>query len=246
MSERELKVFAGVKELNDFAANEFAGLAREAIQARGRFTVALSGGSTPKKLYALLASDKFGTQIEWHKIHFFFGDERFVAPDSEESNYRMANESLFSRIKIPAANIHRFPTEKGDARTTAESAAKALGEIFNLQENEFPRFDLILLGIGADGHTASLFPETDALQETQKIIVENYVSKFQAFRLTFTFPTINNARNIIFLIAGEDKAEILKEILENKSKNFPAQFVEPINGKLQFLVDEKAASLLKN
>ena len=266
MNEPEVEVFATVDELNEFAANEFARLADESIRARGRFAVALSGGSTPKKLYSLLA-ENFQSRIDWRKTHFFFGDERLVASDSEESNFRMANEALFSKIKVPKKNIHRYSTEKAvefmndnyrgcgfgrlifigrQTMLTAERMEKEIRRVFDLKENEFPRFDLILLGMGADGHTASLFPETDALEETTRLVVANRVVKLETFRLTFTVPTINNARSIIFLIAGADKAEALREVLkgERNPQKFPAQFIRSENGKLLFLTDEKAARLL--
>ncbi|MGI9034834.1 MAG: 6-phosphogluconolactonase [Pyrinomonadaceae bacterium] len=243
---REIKIFSSVEDLNEFAAHEFVRLSDDAIGARGIFTVALSGGSTPKKLNALLASDKFRSQIEWRKIYFFFGDERNVPPDSDESNFRMANESLFSKLEIPAENIHRFLTETNDARAAAEKMQSEIKTFFNLEENEFPRFDLIFLGMGADGHTASLFPETAALNENKKIVVENYVEKFETFRLTFTFPTINNARNVIFLVAGADKAEAARAVLKgaDNPQKFPSQKVNPENGKLLFLLDEQAARLI--
>lgn len=244
MSEREIKVFSSVAELNEFAAAKFADLSREAIRQRGAFTVALSGGSTPKKLNALLSSDAFRSKIEWRKIQFFFGDERNVPSDSEESNFRMASETLFSKLEIPAENIHRFPTETGDAKTAAEKMQREIQNFFNLADGEFPRFDLIFLGMGADAHTASLFPATAALKEDKRIAVENYVPQFDTFRLTLTFPVINNARNVIFLVAGADKAEAVREVLKGKdnAEKFPAQKVQPENGKLLFLADKKAAA----
>jgi 6-phosphogluconolactonase len=244
---REIKIFASIEELNEFAAHEFVRLSRESIEKRGQFTVALSGGSTPKKLNSLLASEKFRSQIEWQKIHFFFGDERHVAPEDEESNYRMANETLFSKLEIPAVNIHRFWTETGDVKIIAEKMEGDVRDFFNLSANEFPRFDLIFLGMGNDGHTASLFPGTAALDEERRIVIENYVPKFKTFRLTFTYPSINSARNVIFLIAGEDKAEALHEVLEGEFnyEKFPSQKIQPENGKLMFLVDEKAAANLR-
>lgn len=243
MSEREIKVFESVEELNEFAAERFVELSREAIRERGVFTVALSGGSTPKKLNALLTSDAYRSKIEWSKIHFFFGDERNVLPDSDESNYRMANETLFSKLQIPAENVHRFLTETGNAKTIAEQMQNEIKGFFKLADGEFPRFDLIFLGMGADGHTASLFPETEALDEKEKIVVENYVEKFNTFRLTFTYPAINNARNIIFLVAGEDKAEALREVLHGapNPQKFPSQGIIPTDGSIECLVDEKAA-----
>ena len=246
MSAREIKIFASVDELNEFAANEFARICQKSIAARGQFTVALSGGSTPKKLNVLLASDAFRSKIEWQKVHFFFGDERFVAPASDESNFRMANETLFSKLEIPKENVHRFLTETGEAKSVAEKMENEIRAFFNLEKNELPRFDLIFLGMGDDGHTASLFPETAALNEKEKIAAENYVPKFETFRLTFTYPAINNARNIIFLVAGEDKAAALREVLEGdfNYEKFPSQKIIPENGKLLFLADEKAAANL--
>lgn len=234
---REIKRFGNLQELNNFAAEKFIEIANDAIEKRGQFTVALSGGSTPKKLYALLAEEPFLSQIEWQKIQFFFGDERLVLPDSEESNFRMANETLFAKLDIPKENIHRFLTEKIEAKKIAETMENEIREVFVLKENEFPRFDLIFLGMGGDGHTASLFPETEALKEDKRIVIDNWVKKFETSRLTFTFPTINNARNIIFLIAGADKAETLREVLEGEYQpdKFPSQAVKPTNGKLLFL-----------
>lgn len=244
MSKREIKIFPTVEELNQFAAKEFVRLSREAIEKRGQFTVALSGGSTPKKLFALLASDSFCSQIDWQKVQIFFGDERCALPDSEDSNFRMTNENLLSKVKIPKENIRRFLTEELNAMVVAEKMENEIRQFFELAAGEFPHFDLIFLGMGADGHTASLFPETNALKEDERIVVENYVGKFEAFRLTFTFSTINNARNIIFLISGKDKAEVLKEVLESEIVKYPSQMVQLTNGNLLFLLDEKAAQNL--
>lgn len=258
----EVITFENVEKLNIFAAEKFVEIAKDSIAERGQFTVALSGGSTPKKLYALLTQEPFCSQIEWQKLQFFFGDERVVLPRDKESNFRMAKEALFSRVKIPAENIHRFQTEKtvnfikSDypgcgfgwrdnieklVRESSVKMEKTIRKIFRLRKNEFPRFDLILLGMGNDGHTASLFPETEGLKEDKRIAIENWVEKFSAFRLTFTFPTINNARNIIFLISGEDKAETLKEVLygEFQPEKLPSQAVKPVNGNLLFLTDIK-------
>lgn len=266
MNEAQIKIFSSVEELNAYARSEIARIGAESIEKRGVFTIALSGGSTPKKLYSMLAAKDFQGQIDWQKTQFFFGDERLVAPDSEESNFRMANETLFSKIQVPPQNIHRFHTEKiaglfeedypgcgfgwinaveKEAREIAGNMETDIRRLFSLKK-DFPRFDLILLGMGADGHTASLFPETDALQEKEKIAVENFVSKFGAFRLTFTFPTINNAQNILFLIAGADKADALREVLqgEHNPDKFPSQFIKPENGKLLFLLDKESAKFI--
>lgn len=235
----ELKTFENLEELNICAAEKFAEIAKNSIAERGHFTVALSGGSTPKKLFSLLTQEPFRSRIDWQKIKFFFGDERNVPIDSEESNFRMANESLFSKIEVPAENIHRFLTEKGEPKVIAKEMEKEIREVFDLKENEFPRFDLIFLGMGADGHTASLFPETQALKEDKRIVVEDYVPKFETFRFTFTFSTINNARNIIFLVSGQEKKETLREVLygEFEPEKLPSQAVKPVNGNLLFLTD---------
>lgn len=247
MNEKQIKIFPTVDELNLFAANQFVRLCAAAIEKRGQFTVALSGGSTPKKLNTLLASDAFRPLIDWSKVQFFWGDERSVWPTHEDSNYRMANEMLLSKVDIPGENIHRFLTEQGDSETAAMMMAAEIQRFFKLEKGEFPQFDLIFLGMGPDGHTASLFPETAALKEEKRIVTENYVPKFETFRLTFTVPTINNARHIIFLIAGADKAEALHEVLEGEPnpEKFPSQFIRPENGDLLFLVDENAATDLK-
>ncbi len=246
MTDCEIKIFPSIVELNGFAHDEIRRLSAAAIGKRGIFTIALSGGSTPKKLYALLAGEKFQNQINWQKTHFFFGDERSVAPDDEESNFGMANETLFSKVNAPPENIHRFQTEEGNPKIAAEKMENELRDFFKLKENEFPRFDLILLGMGADGHTASLFPETAALKENRRLVTKNYVEKFQAFRLTFTIPTINNARDIMFLIAGADKAAALREVLEGERnpEKFPSQMIQPPVGNLVFLLDSNASSSL--
>ncbi len=234
-------------ELNKIAAGKFVSIARNTLKKKDKFTVALAGGSTPKSLYNLLASDEFRSQIDWKKVFFFFGDERNVLPDSDESNFRMANENLLKPLQISPENIFRWETELEDAEKIAENYEKTIEEFFNLAENEFPRFDLILLGMGEDGHTASLFPFSRALRETKRIAVVNFVEKLNTNRLTFTFPTTNNASNIIFLISGAAKANALKEILEGESQpeKFPAQNVSLKNGNLFWLIDAPAARLLK-
>lgn len=245
---QEILIFQNLEELNDFAAEKFVEIGAKALENHDRFTVALAGGSTPKRLYQLLSSDNFRNKIDWSKVLFFFGDERNVSPDSEDSNYRMANGNLFKRLQTDSKNIFPWKTEIQNASKTAEDYEKTIKEIFELKEKEFPRFDLILLGMGADGHTASLFPSTEALQETEKIAAANPVEKLQTTRLTLTFPVINNAANVMFLVAGEEKAETLKQILEGdfQPEKLPSQNVNPADGNLFWLLDEKAAKLLTN
>ena len=180
MSEKQIKIFPTVDELNQFAATEFVRLSFQAIAECGRFTVSLSGGSTPKKLFQVLASNEFRLQIEWQKIHFFFGDERNVPIASDKSNYRMASENLFSKLEIPAENIHRFLTEDGDSETVAFKMEDEIRDFFGLKIGEFPRFDLIFLGMGADGHTATLFPDSSALHERAALVAATWVGKFNA------------------------------------------------------------------
>ena len=219
----------------------FTAQASEAVRANGRFTVALSGGSTPKSLYSLLAS-KPG--IPWDKVFFFWGDERHVPPDDPESNYRMVNEALLLKIKVPSENIFRVHAEEKDASAAALQYEQTIKDFFHLSPGQFPRFDLILLGTGPDGHTASLFPGTAALNETQRLVVANWVPKFNTDRLTFTYPVLNEAAYVTFLASGPDKAPILHEILENRAAGLPSQKVHPSNGKLIWLIDEAAASKL--
>lgn len=242
-----LKIFPDKESLNHFAAEKFVEIAALSIEKRGRLTVALAGGSTPKALYQLLAGDEYKDKIEWRKVFFFFGDERSVLPDSDESNFRMARENLFQPLKkIGDENLFRWQTELENAEKTAEDYEKSIRDFFKLSENEFPRFDLILLGMGADGHTASLFPYSKALHETKKIAVANPVEKLDTTRLTLTFPVINNARNVIFLVSGEEKAETLRAVLEGefRPEELPAQSVKPEKGELFWLADRAAAKNL--
>lgn len=239
MNEKNFKIVADAAELNQAAAELLVKTAAAAISERGVFSMALSGGSTPKKLYELLASESFREQIDWTKTHFFFGDERNVPPDHNESNFKMVNEIMFSRIgELPQENVHRVLAEN-PAADAASDYEQTLKDFFN---NELPRFDLVLLGMGADGHTASLFPESSALEENVRFFAENWVEKFGAYRLTLTFPVINNANNILFLIAGVDKAKVLGEVFHGSLKKYPAQMINPTDGKLIWLIDEAAAS----
>jgi 6-phosphogluconolactonase len=226
------------------AADEFVRQANAAIASKGRFTVALAGGSTPKGLYSLLAAK---AALLWDKIYFFFGDERHVPPDNPESNYRMAREALLSKVPIPAQNIFRVPAENPDAAQAAQTYEDTLRRFFPPAE-AFPRFDLILLGMGPDGHTASLFPGSKALQEKSRWVVSNWVEKFKTDRITLTLPVLNNAAVVMFLAAGEDKTETLKEVLQGTKpgEQFPSKLIRPTNGQLIWLVDQAAAAALSS
>jgi len=226
-------------ELFQSAAEDFLILARESIHARGRFTVALSGGSTPKNLYSLLATLP---NIPWDKILFFFGDERDVASDDPESNFRMANAALLSKAPIPQHNIFRVRTEMRDAEAAALDYEQTIQKVFGLQPGQLPRFDLIFLGMGPDGHTASLFPGTTALQENRRIFVANWVEKFHTHRLTLTLPVINHAACVTFLVVGQDKAPMVHQVLQEKNPSLPSAQVLPTDGRLLWLLDNAAAA----
>lgn len=247
-----IRIYHDPAELALKAARRFARLADQYVIGCGRFTVALSGGSTPRAMLALLAADPFVATVPWESIHFFWGDERCVPPDHPDSNYRMAAEALLSKV-VPLENIFRIPAELPDAAQAAEEYAATLRQFFLARPganktgtaplSSLPRFDLVFLGMGPDGHTASLFPHTEALQAGERIVVANYVEKFKANRITLTAATINNARNVTFLVAGADKAEALSHVLEGpyQPELYPSQLIRPANGTLLWMVDEPAA-----
>ena len=242
-STRNIEVLATAADLFHAAAEEFVRAARAAIGAQGRFTVALSGGSTPKALYSLLASNY--ADFVWNRVFLFFGDERHVPPTDPESNYRMVEESLLTKIAIPAENVFRVAAENPDAAAAASDYENQLRRFFKINSGEFPRFDLILLGMGPDGHTASLFPDSAALDEQSRLVVANWVAKFNTHRITFTFPVLNRAAEVMFLASGADKAEMLHQVLEGKNiPPLPSQRVQPSDGKLLWMLDEAAAAKL--
>ena len=230
----ELKVFPTPADVARAAAQRFVSLSP-------RF-VALSGGSTPRVLYELLAdlNEPFREQIAWSTTHFFFTDERNVPPDHPESNYRMANEALFSRVPLPVENIHRIQGERS-ANDAANTYEHDLRESFG---EAIPVFDLVLLGLGEDGHTASLFPHSPALNETERLVAAPWIDKLEAYRITLTLPVLNAARSVLFLVTGAFKAEIVGEIINADNKtNYPAQTICPTSGAVSWLVDEAAARL---
>ena len=229
------------QELAQAAARDFAAKAEAAIGERGRFTVALAGGSTPKATYEILARD-YADELDWSKVHIFFGDERTVPPDHEDSNYRMAQRTLLSHV--PVGSVHRMRGELPPAEAAA-AYEEELREFFGASD-EPPSLDLILLGIGEDGHTASLFPETSALEIHDRWVVANPVLKLETTRLTLTVPVINSARAVNFLVAGAGKAEALKQILQGDAdpRQYPAKLVRPAGGPV-WMVDRAAAKFLR-
>lgn len=242
MNKRDVIICPGADDLCRQAAAEFVRLAKESQHDRGRFAVALSGGSTPRALYSLLAAPEYTEEIFWPQVHLFWGDERCVSPDHAESNYRMVRESLLSKIQIPGANVHRMAGEKEPHVAAAEYEEK-LKDFFQLTAGAFPRFDLIFLGMGEDGHTASLFPGSDALKEMKRLVVAPYVEKLNAYRLTLTLPVLNHGAAVLFLITGAGKAAVVKEILRDGSdpSRFPAAQIRPSDGRLVWLMTEEAA-----
>jgi 6-phosphogluconolactonase len=236
-----LMVVPDVNSLNRAAVNEITASAEAAIGEHGRFTIALSGGNTPRGVYLLLAQK--GDTFPWAKTFFFFGDERSVPPDHPDSNYRMVKEALFSKAPVPEQNVFRVPAELG-AEKAADKYETTLKEFFKAQPGQWPRFDLILLGIGDEGHTASLFPDSVALAETSRPVVPNWIEKLKTNRITFTFPVINNAAETMFLVAGPGKAEIVKSVFSAERDIYPIQRVHPARGRLLWIVDQAAASLV--
>ena len=239
MAEREIVLCRDLVDLSRQSAARFRQLARESVKASGRMTVAFSGGATPKHLYSLLASPDYRDRILWNSVELFWGDERCVPPDHPESNFRMAQEALLSKIKIPPENIHRMRGEQ-EPQAAAAEYEKELQKIFGLNSGALPRFDLILLGIGEDGHTASLFPGSEALNETEHLVAAPFVGKLNSYRLTFSLPVLNNAANAWFLVAGASKADAVKQAFSSSS-DLPAAKVQPVNGKLTWFITRDAA-----
>lgn len=241
----EIRPLTTPQELFAAAAEEVVRAANDAVAERGRFTIALSGGSTPKNLFNLLATNA-RTVLPWDRMFFFFGDERHVPPTDPESNYHMADESLLSKVPVPPGNVFRIPAENPDAAAAAAAYEKTLQKFFALQPGQFPVFDLILLGMGPDGHTASLFPGTAGLQEKSRLVIANWVEKFKTSRITLTLPVLNAARCVTFLVSGTDKAPALHAVLDSDApgEQYPSKLVRPTDGKLIWLVDRAAASEL--
>jgi 6-phosphogluconolactonase len=229
------------------AAHQFVELAEEAVAARGRVRMAISGGSTPKATFALLADPQhpFYKRMPWHALELFFVDERTVPPDAADSNYRMTREAMLDKVGLKPEQVHRMQGEL-EPEVAAAEYEFALRKAFRLEGAEAPRFDIIALGMGDDGHTASLFPHTEAIHELGRLVVANKVPQKDTWRITLTWPVINHAREVFFLIGGADKAEPLKEVMTGPKdvERLPSQLIWPASGILTLILDKAAAALL--
>jgi 6-phosphogluconolactonase len=238
-SSSHLIIYKDAATLASKAAEQFAGLARDAAAKRGRFAVALSGGSTPRAMFSLLAEQPLRGEVPWESTFVFWSDERTVPPDDPDSNYRMAYESLISRVPLPAGNVHRMRGEEEPTLAADEYQAE-LAAFFGPGA---PRFDLVMLGMGDDGHTASLFPGTAAVGVRDRQVVSNYVPRLNTYRITMTVPAINAAAAVSFLVSGTSKAARLKEVLQGEHGNeLPSQLIKPVDGTLFWMTDRDAAA----
>ncbi|NQZ53411.1 MAG: 6-phosphogluconolactonase [Piscirickettsiaceae bacterium] len=229
------KILADGASLINAATEQFVTSARSAIAKRGVFHVALAGGSTPKGLYQKLTTSPYMEQVDWSRVHLFFGDERCVLPTHDDSNFKMARQAMIDHLPIPQGNVHRMPTENGDASEVALSYAQTMNEVLQGEP-----LDLVLLGLGPDGHIASLFPGTEALDVTETLTTSLYVEKFDSWRVTMTYPTINAARQVIVFIGGEAKAPIVSDITNDVVQGLPVQRLAP-QGDYYWYMDAAAA-----
>jgi 6-phosphogluconolactonase len=244
----KVQIYPDSQRLAQSAAKQFVETAESAIQARGVFSVALSGGSTPQLLYDLLASEPFSERIDWSRTQVFWGDERCVPPDHPDSNFFKANEILLSHVPIPEENIHRILAEltpEQAAEAYEETLLKFFSSLTDEEERTHARFDLILLGMGDDGHTASLFPGTPAVHEDRRWVIAQYIDKLATWRITLTPPILNRAAMIIFLVSGQSKSYTLQRVIYGSYQpdRYPSQVIKPEDGELLWMVDEAAAAL---
>ncbi|NIS81213.1 MAG: 6-phosphogluconolactonase [Anaerolineales bacterium] len=249
----KVKIVSDTKELAEVAVKRFTTLVEKAIAKRGVFRVSMAGGSTPRGMYVRLAQPEIAEKIDWSKIQIFWGDERCVPPDHGDSNYRLVKETLLDNVPIPDENVFRVrgelaPEQAANDYITALRGAFGLdpagGHVNGIESR--PRFDLILLGMGKDGHTASLFPGLGAIHETERWVAAHFVDKLDTWRVTLTPVVLNAAANVVFLVSGASKAARIAEVLEGpfRPHDLPAQIVRPTNGQLLWLIDEQAAAVL--
>ena len=242
----EGQIYATPADVCTALAHEWMQLAQEAIATRGAFHVALSGGTTPRQLYERLAAPDYAFRLEWNRTFIYFGDERAVALDDEQSNYRMVREALLTRVNIPPAQVFRMPAELPDLKKAAMEYSRLLTITLPQAQDGMPQFDLLLLGLGEDGHVASLFPGTDALRQVHKLATQVYVDRLGSWRMSLTFPIINHARHVMLLACGKSKAAIIHRALRQPpgAEPLPVQRVKPVGGALEWRLDREAAALL--
>jgi 6-phosphogluconolactonase len=241
----DVTIFPDGGQLSVAAAEYIVRVAQESIATHGSFTLALSGGSTPRKLYAMLADEPYRGQIDWALVEIFWSDERCVPADDAESNYHLAQEVMLSKLPIAASQIHRVPADEPDREAASLAYTKEMQRVFGT--DGIPQFDLIQLGMGPEGHTASLFPHQASLTEQQRLIMPVTVPKPPPPRLTFTPPLLNAAIHILFLVTGPDKSEAVQAVLEGpkQPEEYPAQIVQPSDGEVTWMLDKAAAALLR-
>lgn len=239
---KKIHAYANKEELITATAEYVVSSIGHAIRGNGLCNMALAGGNTPREVYSMLASTPYRERVDWDRLHLFWGDERMVPPEHEDSNFRMARETLLDRVKIPDGNVHRIRGEIAPEQA-AEEYAKVLSDHFDV---DLPRFDIILLGIGDDGHTASLFPDTDAVGQCKRRVTAVFVTKLDAWRVTLTFPVINAAREIFFLVSGRSKADMVQRVISAKQpvRELPASMVNPEDGILHWMLDSEAMVLM--
>lgn len=240
----QLNVRKNAEEVASAAADLFTEISAAAIAERGRFCVALSGGSTPKRTYQLLAERS--AKVDWERVHLFWGDERYVAADDPQSNFRMTSEALLYHVPIPPGNVHRIRTELDSPEAAAQAYERDIRESIGAS-TEIPRFDLAFLGVGTNGHTASLFPNSILLYEKDRIVAADFVGEVNMWRITMTAPLLNAAHTVAFLVAGQDKAEVVRDVISGPRniERLPAQLIQPTDGKLLWILDEAAARLVR-
>jgi 6-phosphogluconolactonase len=240
-----VRIFPTADDVAHAAARLFVEVAWQAIAQRGQFCVALAGGNTPRATYRVLAGDDFRTQVEWNNVQVFWSDERCVSPDNPDSNFGMARKELLLHVALPFENIHRMEAESANLGRAAQAYEAVMRRYLPLNARGFPQFDLILLGLGVEGHTASLFPGAKQLAETSRWVSTPLVAKLKSHRMTLTLPVLNAARAVLFSVCGSEKAQALREVLEGEhDPPLPAQMVTVPEGSRAFVVDELAAALL--
>jgi 6-phosphogluconolactonase len=244
---RDIEIVEDYDALCRRGAEQFIESVHAGVTKRGSAYVALSGGSTPRGLYAMLASEPYASRVPWEQTHFFWGDERPVPPDHKDSNYKMAFDAMLGPARVGSGNIHRMPADAQDAELAAQQYQNLINDVVKEKtDGTVPRFDLIHLGMGDDGHTASLFPHSPALSHRSDLVLPNYVEKLQQTRMTFSYTLLNAAACVVFLVSGAGKAQVLEQVLNGPIviENYPSQGIDASGGRLLWLIDKAAASAL--